>query len=791
MRLRNLNLFNRSKRTSRATEIRRGPFSLRALADDSAEIYIYGDIGGWDEESPDARRFVQDLANLNASRITARINSMGGSVYDGLAIHNALVRHPAQVTTAIDGIAASIASLIAMAGEERTMASNALLMVHAPWTLALGNSEEFRRMAEVLDKHAEAMTAAYAEATGQPAEDILALLTDGEDHYYTAEEAQSLGFVHSVGSEQPVPEDLAAMLARRYPSFHSNKRNQHMLFGKKKSRTRPTPRAGTRLAAVLNYRIDALTDEDTSRSEIIAEMASEAGISEGTVNQILNGSIDCPPLNRLEGFSRALDMSLRTIRNAAEEDGYEYGGEGDAAARGMATPSAARRSATPQGSAGEGHADAVQAALRLEANRRKDIKNRFQRFMNRDGVAALLEKCLDDPSIQPQDASDQLLTHIGQGVEPIQGRNFVSGEDSREKFVRGATAALLARMGAEKHDRANPYRGMRLHEIARACLKDAGLNVDGQTPEEYAAKALSHGVIRGAQTTSDFPVILENTLHKMILTGFQAIATTWQRICKVGDVTDFRQWNRLVPGLIGNLDGVNQAGEYLNKNIPDAEKNTIQVSRHGNIIQITPETIVNDDLGYVQDMANGLGGAGGRAIERAVYTLLESNPTLSDGTALFHANHGNLAAIGASPTVDNLDVAAVAMAKQTAPGDDAEYLDIRPAIALVHISKRGNMRVLVEAVYDPNTANKLQKPNKVNGIVQDIVDTPRIASAPWYLFADPAIAPVLEVVFLNGQREPRLEMEENFRTSGLAWKVELPFGVAAIDYRGAFKNPGA
>ncbi|WP_157862483.1 ClpP-like prohead protease/major capsid protein fusion protein [Nitrosococcus halophilus] len=755
------------------------------MADDSAEIYIYGDIGGWDEESIDARRFVQDLASLEARLITARINSIGGSVYDGLAIHNALVRHPAQVTTTIDGIAASIASLIAMAGEERTMASNALLMVHAPWTLAIGNSEEFRRMADMLDKHSEAMTAAYAEATGQSAEDILALLTDGEDHYYTAEEAQALGFVHSVGSEQPVPEDLTAMLARRYPSFHSNKRNQHMLFGKKKSRTRPAPRAGTRLAAVLNGRIDALTDEDTSRSDIIAEMAREAGIREDTVNQILNGSIDCPPLNRLEGFSQTLEMPLADLRSAAEADGVNFGEEGNPAAFGT------RRLATPQGSAGEGHSEAVQAALRLEANRRKDIKNRFQRFMNREGVAALLEECLDDPSIQPQDASDQLLAHMGQGVEPIQGRNFVSGEDSRDKFVRGATSALLARMGAEKHDRANPYRGMRLHEIARSCLKDAGLNVDGQTPEEYAAKALSHGLIRGAQTTSDFPVILENTLHKMILTGFMAIATTWDRICKVGDVTDFRAWNRLVPGLIGNLDGVNQAGEYLNKNIPDAEKNTIQVSRHGNIIQITPETIVNDDLGYVQDMANGLGGAGGRAIERAVYTLLESNPTMSDGTALFHANHGNLAASGAAPTVDLLDSAAVAMAQQKAPGDDAEYLDIRPAVALVNTSLRGNMRVLVDAVFDPDTANKLQKPNKVNGIVQDIVDTPRVAANPWYLFADPAIAPVLEVVFLNGQREPRLEMEENFRTSGLAWKVELPFGVAAIDYRGAFKNPGA
>ena len=111
------------------------PFSIKAsvaLAN-AAEIFIYGDIGDdWDDETLAARNFVRELAELDVEAITVRINSPGGSVTDGLAIYNSLRRHKADIHVEIDGIAASIASLIAMAGDTLSMAENALLMIHAP-----------------------------------------------------------------------------------------------------------------------------------------------------------------------------------------------------------------------------------------------------------------------------------------------------------------------------------------------------------------------------------------------------------------------------------------------------------------------------------------------------------------------------------------------------------------------------------------------------------------------------------------------------------------------------------
>lgn len=367
--------------------------------------------------------------------------------------------------------------------------------------------------------------------------------------------------------------------------------------------------------------------------------------------------------------------------------------------------------------------------------------------------------------------------------------------DQRDKKINAMTQAIMQRSnGGMTRDNQNPYAGSTLSELARLCLNQAGVNTDGMDRIEIAEKALSLSAPRGAQTTSDFPIVLENIMHKSVLTGFNSGQPKWPKFCKVGDVNDFRSWSRIVPSLIGNLDSVNEQGEYLDKIIPDGEKNSVSVGRKGNIINITPEIIVNDDLGYINNISSSLGMAGQRTIERAVFALLESNPVMSDGSALFSSAHGNYLASGSgtAPSVSSLDIARVALATQTAPGLDDEPLDIEPYVAVCNTALGGEMRVINESQYDPDTPNKLQKPNKVNGMVSDIADTPRLSNATgWYIFSDPMFAPVIEVVFLNGQREPRVVTQEAFRTSGLSVKVELPFGVGVNDYRGAYYNYGS
>jgi hypothetical protein len=111
-------------------------------------------------------------------------------------------------------------------------------------------------------------------------------------------------------------------------------------------------------------------------------------------------------------------------------------------------------------------------------------------------------------------------------------------------------------------------------------------------------------------------------------------------------------------------------------------------------------------------------------------------------------------------------------------------------VLLVPIGLGGTARSINDAQYDPDTANKLQKPNVVNGLFRDIVDTPRLTGTRRYSFADATEAPVLEVAFLDGRQEPYLEVQDGFDVDGARYKVRLDYGVAAVDYRGAVTNAG-
>lgn len=178
-----------------------------ANAENSYDLLIYGDIGdSWYGESVTARSVVDQLHALDASvtTINVLINSYGGAVADGLAIYNALKRHKATKAVTIDGVAMSSASLIAMAGDTVTMPPTSILMIHAPWGGVWGNSKELRQYADVLDQFSAAMADAYVSKSGMDRDDVLSLLTDGIDHYYTGEEAIAAGFADAVAD---VPDD--------------------------------------------------------------------------------------------------------------------------------------------------------------------------------------------------------------------------------------------------------------------------------------------------------------------------------------------------------------------------------------------------------------------------------------------------------------------------------------------------------------------------------------------------------------------------------------------------------
>ena len=420
----------------------------------------------------------------------------------------------------------------------------------------------------------------------------------------------------------------------------------------------------------------------------------------------------------------------------------------------------------------------------------------FKPFAARPEIAALQTEVLADPGLTIETIQARLLAEMGKGAEPANPQNafpkIETVSDEGDKRKDAVVASILARAGVVQDAAAraalssNPYRGDRLLDTARASLQRAGVSVSGMTPMEVVAAAFTQG-------TSDFPVLLENAMHKTLQAAYATAALTWNRFCATGSVSDFRAHNRYRTGSFGSLDAVNELGEFVNKSIPDGEKASITAGTKGNIINLSRTAIINDDLGAFVGLSNMLGRAAARTVEADVYALLALNsgagPTMGDGKALFHADHGNITT-GAAITMAALDLDRVAMASQKdVSGND--YLDLRPAVLLVPIGLGGTARSINDAQYDPDTANKLQKPNIVNGLFRDIVDTPRMTGTRRYLFADPSEAPVLEVAFLDGNQNPYLELQNGFDVDGARYKVRLDYGVGAIDYRGAVTNAGA
>jgi hypothetical protein len=381
--------------------------------------------------------------------------------------------------------------------------------------------------------------------------------------------------------------------------------------------------------------------------------------------------------------------------------------------------------------------------------------------------------------------------------------NITMGEDATDKALRGASNWMLVKAGAAAsvaaHTKqpvgdAGEFRGMTLLDLARHFLEIGGTQVRGLSKMDLVARAFT---TRGSitQSTSDFTVLLENVMHKILQASFAITPDTWSRFCAVGSVSDFRAHNRYRLGNFSGLDTVAENGEFKNKSIPDAEKESITATTKGNIINVSRQMIINDDMGGFSLLLSQLGRAAKLSVERDVYALLALNsglgPTLGDSVAMFDAAHANIST-GAALTAAAIDADRVKMAQQMDQNSN-EYLDLRPAILVLAVGLGGQARIINQSVYDPDTvANKAQmKPNAVVGLFRDIVDTPRLGSSTRrYLFADPAIAPVIEVAFLEGQSEPVIETQDGWRVDGTEMKVRYDYAVGGVGYHGAVTNAG-
>lgn len=187
-------------------------WKMKALNDGKAEIFIYSDIGyDWWEDKSTAQLFAEELKNLgDISSIDLHINSNGGDVFDGQAIHSLIKNHKGFVTAYIDGLAASIATVIAMGADKVIMPKNAMMMIHNAWTGLYGNANDLRKMADDLDHINDTIVNTYlAKVKDKTDEATIRELMDKES-WLNAEECLSLGLCDEVSE----PVKMAACLTK-------------------------------------------------------------------------------------------------------------------------------------------------------------------------------------------------------------------------------------------------------------------------------------------------------------------------------------------------------------------------------------------------------------------------------------------------------------------------------------------------------------------------------------------------------------------------------------------------
>jgi len=675
------------------------------------KINLFGPIGYWWKET-DHKSIASQLDGLGVNdTVELHINSVGGSLFDGVGIYNSLKQFSGKVVVYVDALAASAASIIALAGDEIIMGEGSVMMIHNPWLVTMADADGHRKNADILDLLSAAMVGIYKAATGKGEDEIKQMLAD--ETYMTAEEAVKHGFATRVDGR--IDEDSVAALAQfnmdtspqvpawlrdkvvaavrnRTPAPQNNTQATPKganMTGKKKKKDASTPSAAEPAEAVV----------DTEQVESAARMAGETA-------------------------ERKRQHDIRAAVSAARLDG-----------------------------------DFVDALIT-------------------DGVTlAAASASIFAELAKSGPAPTQNATPTGSGI--------TVGETSGEKFGEGVQNMLLAKAGVEEFEPENNFNGYTMLEICRMSLDRRGVRTRGMSKMDIVGKAFTMPQAAGGHTTDDFTTILSGAATKSVMKAYTEAEETFGEWTYKGILGDFKINSRVDLDAFPSLPKVSEGAEFHNATIGE-RKEQIQLATYGEIFPISRQAIINDDLNLFSRLPKKMGRAAKRTVGDLVYAVLTGNPKMADGTALFHASHGNLTS--KSLTVDNLVAAEVAMAAQSDP-TSKRSLGISPAFILTPIALKRAAIALVAGEFEPGTDD----PNPIRDIAK-VIGEHRLDDASaknWYMTASPQQYDTVEVGYLDGNEMPRVERQENWTTDGVSFKVAIDATAAPMDYRSMRKDTPA
>ena len=382
---------------------------------------------------------------------------------------------------------------------------------------------------------------------------------------------------------------------------------------------------------------------------------------------------------------------------------------------------------------------------------------------------------------------------------PIAQRGTVEvGRDASDKFRDAAADALLLRAGIEVSNPVEGARDLRGLSLRDLCIESAsrmgetGLNIKSSDDLYDMAQR------QFFNPTALFPSILDTVINKAYVEGHKNVEVTFDRFTKKGSLSDFKvSTGSYLLGPAGEFDEIPEGGELKHDKLSDDKLPSRQLKTYGKQFTLTRQAFINDDIGLITRVPAKYAASARKTINKQVYKILVSNPTIYDGVTLFHSTHKNVLTTGTGVT--QAAVQAMILALQTQTDQFGEAIIIRPAKLVVPVG----MSFDFFSLFNSETISSVGNTQAKNPLYRyrnsiEIIEDPTINvlcggfgnQMPWFLIGATEDTDFIQVDYLNGQEVPTIRRGDKAGQLGFIWDIYLDWGVSVMDFRGAVKNPG-
>jgi hypothetical protein len=418
-------------------------------------------------------------------------------------------------------------------------------------------------------------------------------------------------------------------------------------------------------------------------------------------------------------------------------------------------------------------------------------KDEIRAMCKRHNMPDEFRSAMIDKGISAEACGKQILDRLSERTVEVGMSAARILEDASDKFRNAAQDAVLMRLNCKVENPAPgaaDLRGLSMIEIARQSLRNQNLDHTGN----------SMIMMGRAMTTGDFPYLLENVANKVLFDGFSDAPTTWQEWCSTGSVSDFKTYSMPRVSEADNVDEIPEGMPYKYGSFSE-HREQYSVSTYGKMDAITRQMLINDDLNGVAVMLRKRGRSIARKLNALAYAVLTANAAMGDGTALFHADHGNLAAGGnvGVPGVATMTALELAMMKQQ-DLQSLQYLNIIPEYIIMPAALKGAAEIFfkTERYSDHSTVATdssfaSTRTNTWYERVQRIYDPVLDGTSATAWYASGPKSEGVTMFFLNGVQTPYIESKEGWTVDGMEYKARIDAAPKALSWENLYKNPGA